>query len=285
MEPDKNTGKKWGRLVPALLCLVLFGAAAAVFGWKIVDYLIDERTSLDYWKKLQDSVIITNTEKPPREQDREAGNSPGTDGPAVETAEVEKPAEDPSIPAAIDFDRLREISADAVAWLFAPDMNINYVIAQTDNNDYYLRRLLDGTYASGGSLFVDYRCSADFSDWNTVIYGHQMNNGTMFGELANYRDPAYYEEHPVMYLYVPGKRYKLELIAAYLTDIYDIIYTVPSTKVLWNEIIYQAGRESSFDPGITVGREDKLVTLSTCAYDYDNARYVLIGRIVEDISN
>ena len=281
MEPDKNTGKKWGRLVPALLCLVLFGAAAAVFGWKIVDYLIDERTSLDYWEKLQDSVIITNTEKPPREQDREAGNSPGTDGPAVEAAEVEKPAEDPSIPAAIDFDRLREISADAVAWLFAPDMNINYVIAQTDNNDYYLRRLLDGTYASGGSLFVDYRCSADFSDWNTVIYGHQMNNGTMFGELANYRDPAYYEEHPVMYLYVPGKRYKLELIAAYLTDIYDIVYTVPSTKVLWNEIIYQAGRESSFDPGITVGREDKLVTLSTCAYDYDNARYVVIGRLAE----
>ena len=272
MEPNKRTGRKWSRLVPAILLLALFSVGAVVFGWKVTDYLIDERTSSDYWGELQGSVVIMETVAPP------TGEVELT--PAPDTEDTPEPT-GPVIPAAIDFDALRKISKNAVAWLFAPDMNINYVVAQANNNSYYLRRLLDGTYASGGSLFVDYRCAADFSDWNTVIYGHQMNNGTMFGELANYRDPAYYAEHPVMYLYVPGRRYMLELVAGYTTDIYDIVYDLPASKENRDELLARAVRKSSFVSGVTVDAEDRLVTLSTCSYDYDNARYVVIGRLVE----
>lgn len=272
MEPDKNTGKKKARIIFGFLLLALFGTAAAIFGWKIADYLIDERTSLDYWEELQDSVVVMETAAPPT-WEVEPASTPD--------AQADPGPTGPVIPAAIDFGALREISKNAVAWLFAPDMNINYVVAQANNNSYYLRRLLDGTYASGGSLFADYRCAADFSDWNTVIYGHQMNNGTMFGELANYRDPAYYAEHPVMYLYVPGRRYTLELIAGYTTDIYDIVYDLPASKEGRDELLTQAVKKSSFVSGVVVGAEDKLVTLSTCSYDYDNARYVVVGRLVE----
>lgn len=268
MEPNQKKGRKRLGVFLGFLLLTLFSVSSAVFGRKIADYLIDERTSLDYWEGLQASVVVMETAAPPT---REIGLTPTPEP----TGSV--------IPAAIDFDALRETGGNAVAWLFAPDMSINYAVAQAGNNAYYLRRLLDGTYANGGSLFMDYRCSADLSDWNTVIYGHQMNNGTMFGELANYRDPAYYAEHPVMYLYTPGKRYTLELIAGYATDIYDIVYDLPTTKENRDEILDWAIRKGPFVSGVTVGEEDKLVTLSTCAYDYDNARYVLIGRIVEDI--
>ena len=277
-DPDQNTGtgKKWGTLVPAILLLTLCNAAAVVFGRKIADYLIDERTSSNYWEELQGSVVVMETAAPPTGEAEPA--------PTPDIGVTPKPA-GPVIPAAIDFDALREISENAVAWLFAPDMSINYVVARSGDNAYYLRRLLDGTYASGGTLFADYRCAADFSDWNTVIYGHQMNNGTMFGELANYRDQAYYKRHPVMYLYVPGRRYTLELVAGYTTDIYDLAYDLPASKEVRDELLNRAVGKSSFVSGVTVDDEDKLVTLSTCSYDYDNARYVLIGRIVEDISD
>lgn len=121
----------------------------------------------------------------------------------VEKQPVEETVMDPGIPAAIDFDSLRAISGDAVAWIFAPGTTINYVIAQSDDNSYYLRRLLDGTGAVCGTIFADYRCSSDFTDWNTIIYGHKMDNGTMFASLANYLNQAYYEEHPIIVYLCP----------------------------------------------------------------------------------
>lgn len=197
-------------------------------------------------------------------------------------AQDEQESEKARIPIAIDFDNLYEISNDAVAWLYAPNTEINYVVAQAEDNSYYLNHLLNGKSSSGGTLFTDYRNNAGFTDWNTVIYGHNMKNGTMFASLMDYRSPDYYEKHPTMYLYRTNHRYKLELIAGYTTNINDLIYSIPATKEERDEIIDRAYRVSSFISGINIGEEDKLITLSTCSYAYDDARYVVIGRIVEE---
>ena len=278
----KKSGTRWPGILFGIILTALFGAAALALTWKIADYLIDERESLDYWGDLQSSVIIADTEQ--AQQDEKVEHWPVTDGQeqAVEDPGEETPFEGIAIPAAIDFNILHAISDNAVAWIFSPDTVINYVIAQSKDNAYYLNHLLDGTAASGGSLFMDYRANAGFSDWNTVIYGHQMNNGTMFGSLSNYRDPAYYEQHPVMYLYVPGKRFTLELIAGYTTDIYDPAFDPAISREKRNALLARAVARSTFQSGVTAGEEDRLVTLSTCAYDYNNARYVVIGRLVED---
>lgn len=257
-----------------LAAQIILIAVMLVLIWKIGGYLIDEWKSLDFSRDLQKSVIIM--EEP---EASAAGENP------QETASAEMPEADTpeaDIPAAIDFDSLHEISEDAVAWIYDPDGEINYVIAQAKDNDYYLRRLLDGTDASGGTLFMDCRNSGDLSDWNTVIYGHNMKNGTMFASLLDYRSPVYYEEHPVMYLYTPGQRYRVELIAGYTTSVNDLIYSVPATKEDRNKILDHACKVSSFLSDVTVGDEDRLVTLSTCSYAYDDARYVVIGRIVEE---
>lgn len=129
---------------------------------------------------------------------------------------------------------------------------------------------------------MDCRNNADLSDWNTVIYGHNMKNGTMFASLLNYCKEDYYEKHPVMYLYTPGHRYRLELIAGYTTSVTDPVYSIPATKEDRDEIIDHACRMSSFISDVRVEDDDRLVTLSTCSYAYDNARYVVIGRIVEE---
>ena len=263
------------KLIPGLLPIVttLLSIAVLVLLWKIAGYLIDERKSLDFWDGLQNSVVIADEGAQDGEtEEGEAGEGGAEDGETLVT----------DIPAFINFDSLHKISGDAVAWLYSPGTKLNYVIAQADDNDYYLHRLLDGTTASGGTLFMDCRNNSDFTDWNTLVYGHNMKNGTMFAELVNYRDPAYYEEHPVMYLYLPGKRYRLELIAGYTTTVDDMIFSVPATSKERDEILDHASRVSSFISGITVNAKDKLVTLSTCSYAYDDARYVVIGRIVEE---
>ena len=279
MKQDKNTETEREGIIPRFLPIVavLSSIIAFVLIWKIADYLIDERRSQDFWDDLQNAVVM-DEEVP----DLSAEDEEVPDRDAEDEEEEDDKAEEIEIPGSIDFDKLHDISSDAVAWIFAPGTKINYCIAQAEDNDYYLHRLLDGTTASGGTLFADCRNSADFTDWNTLVYGHNMKNGTMFAGLMQYRDPSYYEEHPVMYLYVPGKRYKLELIAGYTTTVEDLIFSVPVTKAERDEILYHASRVSSFISGIKAGGRDKLVTLSTCSYAYDDARYVVIGRIVEE---
>lgn len=186
------------------------------------------------------------------------------------------------IPETIDFDALHEISEDAVAWIYAPDIEINYVIAQTDNNKYYLENQLNGGFSMGGTLFVNCDNSPDLSDWNTVIYGHYMRNGTMFSSITNYDSQDYYESHPVMYLYTPGHHFRLELIAAYTTWITDTSYDVPETAEGRDKIVANAKEQSMFVSDTTVEKDDKLVTLSTCPDDIFDKTYVVVGKLVEE---
>lgn len=253
-----------------LLIIILF------LIYKIGGYLIDEVRSAFYTKDLQETVLIIDTEDTESISVDSVSNTDSTEEKKEEPEEVIK------IPTAVDFKSLQKVSKDAVAWIYDPGMVINYPIAQAADNDYYLRRNLSGGASSAGTLFMDYRNSADFSDWNTLIYGHNMKSGTMFASLLDYRMPDYYEEHPVMYLYVPGKRYKLELIVAYTTDVNDAIYQFPATEEEREAALNRAYRLSNFESGIRPGKEDRLVTLSTCSYAYDDARYVVIGRLVEE---
>ena len=186
------------------------------------------------------------------------------------------------LPETINFDALHEVSRDVVAWICAPDTEINYVIAQTDNNRYYLENQLNGGYSMGGTLFVNCDNHSDLSDWNTVIYGHCMKNGSMFGSIRNYDSPEYYEKHPVMYLYTPGHRFRLELIAAYTTWLTDISYDIPKTVKGRDKIVANAKKQSMFQSDVTVGKGDKLVTLSTCMDDLQDKTYVVVGKLVED---
>lgn len=261
MERKENEKEKRSPLVTTAFLIVNIPLLIIflVSIWKIGAYLLDGAKSESFAKKAQNSAVVMDM------KDEETEES-----------------EDSDIPASIDFDKLHEISEDAVAWLYAPDTEINYVVAQAKDNDYYLHRLLDGTTANGGTLFADCLNSSDFSDWNTIIYGHNMKNGTMFKTIMKYREPGYYEEHPVMYLYTPGHRFRLELIVGYTTDTSDQLYILPATKEKRDEIINNAYRKSTFVSDIFLRDEDRLVTLSTCSYDYDNARYVVIGRLVEE---
>lgn len=188
-----------------------------------------------------------------------------------------------NIPIKVDFNLLTTENKDIIAWIYCPDTPINYPIVKGNDNSYYLNRLLDGTNNPAGTLFADYRCAADFSDLNTVVYGHNMKNDTMFGILPNYKKQDYYEKHSVWYLSTPDKDYKIELIAGYVTPSNSNLYNIGNSREERDIQISNAINNSTFTSNLQVLETDKLITLSTCSNEYENARFVLLGVLKEVI--
>ncbi len=180
-----------------------------------------------------------------------------------------------SIPIAVDFEALWKTCPDVVAWLYSPNTKIHYPIVQGEDNTYYLEHLADKTPNSSGSLMLDCRNTSDFSDWNSMIHGHSMKNGSMFRSLLQYKKQQYYDEHPIMWLITPDETYKVELFAGYITSSDDSVYSLSEDTGL----VERAVKASTFKSDVEVLEEESLLTLSTCSYENENARYILLGVI------
>ncbi|MBQ6809014.1 MAG: class B sortase [Firmicutes bacterium] len=189
----------------------------------------------------------------------------------------ESPEELEQAPISVDFEALQQESEDIIAWLYCEDTQINYPVVQAADNEYYLDKLPDGQWNSGGSLFLDYRNAADFSDRNSLIYGHNMKNLSMFGSISKYKEQAYYEAHPLLWLLTPEGDYKVELLAGYVAEHDAEVYSFPLTEDTLPVLLEQSLARSNFKSEVELQPGERLLTLSTCSYEYDNARYVLIG--------
>lgn len=178
----------------------------------------------------------------------------------------------------VDFEALQAINPDVVAWIYMEGTQINYPVVQGEDNSYYLNRLFDGSYNSAGSIFMDYRSERDLSDRNTVLYGHHMQNGSMLGLITKYKDQAFYDEHPVCLVMTPDGNYTLEFLAGYVTDMNDDAWKLEfgsdDEYMLWLE---DAISRSNFTSTVEPTAQSRVVTFSTCTYEYNDARYVLVG--------
>jgi sortase B len=164
----------------------------------------------------------------------------------------------------------------AVGWLTVPNTNIDYPFVQSKDNDYYLRRDLNGDYAVAGTVFMDYRCEKNFVSQNTILYGHHMKNGSMFGTLKSFNDKAFFDANRYGIICLPHDTLTLEFFAymvitpATEKEIYN-----PALSDTYFDYVRQNARYYR-DIGLDGGR---IVTLSTCAYEFDNARMVLLAVI------
>ena len=130
-------------------------------------------------------------------------------------------------------------------------------------------------------FLVDCMCEKDFAGQNTVIYGHHMNDGSMFASLSKYRTEGYYEAHPVLYLNTPSQNYKIEVFAGYVTDAESDSYILGfSDEGDYLRFLADMKAQSDFDSPVELSSEDRIVTLSTCSYEYFDARYVVQGKLV-----
>lgn len=184
-------------------------------------------------------------------------------------------------PINVDFDALMNECSDVVGWLYSENTPINYPLVQFYDNDYYLHRLINGTYNENGSLFLDYRCFKDFSGKNTIIYGHHMNDGSMLASICNYKDQSYYDAHPVMYLSTPTRNYVVEIFSAFITSYDSSNYTLEfASDDLYLAFLNKMKSFSDFNCSVQLSASDRIICLSTCTYEYNNARYIVFGKLV-----
>lgn len=209
----------------------------------------------------------------------------------AETEEKEEAPEEPEeekVPAAdllpkemayladIDVAALQEVNEDVVGWIEIPNTEISYPLMQGEDNDFYLNNTWQGEENSSGSIFIDYRCSADFNAFHTIIYGHRKRNGTMFGSLKYYKDDDYWQEHPSIWIVTDDAIYRYDIFAAWAAPIDSGVYSLYyPTRAKRAELLDMFISKSSISTGISPKMQDRILTLSTCTGQDYSARWVV----------
>ena len=181
----------------------------------------------------------------------------------------------------MDFTELLKVNPDIKGWIIGDGINVDYPVLQTDNNEFYLNHLYNKEANSSGSIFEDYRNRGDFTDRNTVLYGHHMDNGTMFGSIEHYASQDFYDSTPTMVLYTPEGDYLIELISGtHESGDEQFVEFEFKTEEDFLKYVESFRERSTFKNDVKVQPGDKLISLCTCAYVFNNARYMLMGRLV-----
>lgn len=178
----------------------------------------------------------------------------------------------------VNFQALRDINSDIVGWIIFEGSAINYPIVQGEDNSYYLKHLFTGEYSVAGCLFLDCNNAMDFSDRNSVVYGHHMRDETMFTSIADYKKQDYYDSHPQAILLTPTKNYRIELFAGFVANVNDDAWkTEFESDVEFWDWLKDLQKRSCFTSTVVPLLSDRIVTFSTCSYEFENARFVLYG--------
>ena len=184
-------------------------------------------------------------------------------------------------PIIVDFDALQIVNEDIVGWIYCEDTDINYPVLQGRDNDFYLYHTYDGASNRAGSIFVEAHNTPNFVDSNTIIYGHHMKDGSMFATLRNWADQEYYEKHPIFWLLTPEQNYQLLLFSGYTTTGTSDTYTIYQGSCQeFDEYLKAVYVNSDFSSDVKIDSGERFVVLSTCEYDFEDARYVLHGMLV-----
>lgn len=184
-------------------------------------------------------------------------------------------------PVVVDFDLLQEENEDIVGWIYCEGTPLDYLVVQGPDNDYYLRRSYDGVHSTAGTIFIDANNRPGFADCNTIIYGHNMKNGSMFAVLSNWAEQEFYEAHPVIWFLTPERDYQIVLKSGYTVSAHSDTYTIyPEACEEFDGYLADAQERSNFEPVQGPEGEGHYALLSTCSYVFDDARYVLLGELV-----
>ena len=176
----------------------------------------------------------------------------------------------------MDFSALRQQNPDVLGWILIPGTRVSYPVVQGTDNSYYLDHTWRGGKNSVGAIFMDYRNSGDLSDFNTIIYGHRMNNRSMFGTLSQYKSRSYWQAHPYVYLTDDSGTHRYEIFAAGEVSVESDVYRLGLRS--------SSGRQSFLDSclalsalntGVTPHTYDKVLTLSTCTGNGHATRWVV----------
>ena len=303
---------------------LVFLAALVVFcycAFQLVTIYLEYKKGTDEYSSLEQQYVTEDTISGTTENNTPSGTGDGTrtgsdgseatDGTSETTGKVEGSgtAEDPYttgeteteietdaegkttvkaypvLKNPVDFESLKKVNEDIIGWIRVNALDISYPIAQSTNNDYYLHRTFERVDNFAGCIFMEYQNHSDFSDKNTIIYGHNMKTGTIFGCLTEYKKAAYYQEHPYIEFDTLYGDAKYEVFAAFAIDVVQdtsFVYNqyVDMDEDTYSDYVAEVIRRSDVDSGIRPEYGEQLLTLSTCEYSSANGRYVVVARKV-----
>lgn len=174
------------------------------------------------------------------------------------------------------FESLLELNKDVVGWIKIPGTEIDYPVVQAEDNEFYLDRNLKKESSSRGSIFMDYRNSNDVKDYNTVIYGHHMKDGSMFAGLSSYKNRSFYADHAFIEYDSLKQPIRWQIFSVYIAEPSDDFLQVSfSNDVEYTQYLDKIINRSIYETGVKVTKDDRILTLVTCSYEFKNARLVV----------
>lgn len=257
----KKRGKKSARTIISNVVLVIAVAVFLFSGYKLFTIYSEYGKGEKEYDDVLEAVVI--------EQQAQS-----------ETDEKEQ-----EVNFKVDFEKLRSLNSEAVAWIrFDEPSKINYPVVQGSDNAKYLNTTFEGQRNGAGALFVDADNTSDFSDRNTFIYGHNMKNGSMFGQLRKYKTKTFCEKNPYFYIYTPdGKQSKYQVFAVCVVeDTSDSYRKFYSGDKDFEEYLSQIRGCALYDTDIQVAADSQIVSLSTCTNVSETQRLLVHGVKIEE---
>lgn len=248
------------RKIIALICLGLGLTCGAIGIYKY----IEEKNAGKEYEKLQQEVV---KEEP-------------------KPVEEPEPEPEPTVEIPIDFAALQQQNPDVYAWIQVPGTEVDYPILQSSNdNTYYLNHTIDGEEKKEGAIFTENYNTKTFEDPNTVIYGHDMKNGSMFQSIHKYMDRSFFDNNRDIVIYMPNQIFRYKIFAAYLTDNRHLLmnynfWSKDEYQQYLNSISSMRDMNAFIDTSMEVTNEDKIITLSTCYAGISTQRYLVQAVLV-----
>lgn len=247
-------GRKKKRMpVPLIIVLCVCVAALGVSIWQLSHIFLEYKAGTDEYDELQQYVMAEIPEEDGQEQPAEEEGDGTEEG--VEEERVQRVA----------LSELQAQNPDTVGWIEIPGTGISYPLMHREDNAYYLNHTFSGKINSAGSIFMETLNSPDFTDLHTIIYGHNMKNGSMFAGLKNYTSPSYLVAHPNVYLDLADGTHCYQIFSVYEVEAESDSYTIGFAPDEQYETFLQTLKSrSAYDTGVTVTKDDSIITLSTC---------------------
>lgn len=181
----------------------------------------------------------------------------------------------------IDFAELEKVNEDTVGWIRISALDISYPVVQGEDNDYYLHRTFEKEENIAGCIFLNAENKDDFTDQNTIIYGHNMKNDSMFGKLSDFREEEVFNKSRYFWIFTEDLIYQYRIFSASVVNQTGLTYQTFFLNNEFDEFINAAFENSEVDTsGVEVTRDDRVVTLSTCTGD-DATRFVVMGKLAQ----
>lgn len=180
----------------------------------------------------------------------------------------------------ISLAALREVNPDVTGWIRIPETKVDYPILQGEDNDFYLNHTWEKEPNSLGSIFLEHQSSSNMTDYNTIIYGHNMKNGAMFGDLDLFSLQRFWENHPYVYILTDDGVYRYEIFAFCQAEVESLTYGLNPRRTDTKEKFLNLSLETAwYDTGIKPPVTDRILTLSTCSGGGYTHRFVVQARL------